>query len=225
MPPLTVADAVLQAKHWVRPVPPPPQGSWDERVWEACARLNAVYIHVPKAGGVSVKTALFGGRGLGHYTVADYKRRLGPIEYRRRFSFTFVRSPYARLVSAFTFLQSGGLGGQDLRFAKAYLGRTSFEEFVMDWLTPERMELIVHLRPQVHFVCHAGQVAVDFVGRHESMESDFDYVACRLGVDAKLPHNNRTARSRPAASFLSPSVKARIAELYTMDFDTFAYEV
>jgi hypothetical protein len=45
----------------------------------------------------------------------------------------------------------------------------------------------VHFKPQHHFVCDGtGKVKVDFVGRFESLERDFAYVADRMMCGREL---------------------------------------
>ncbi len=194
-------------------------------------RLGAVFIRVPKTGSMSICAALLGDRGGGHRTVRDYKRIYGPKEYRRRFSFAIVRDPYTRLVSAYTYLSRGGKTEYDRKFQEQHLeGIESFEQFVLEWLTPETILLGQHFRPQTSFVCDRGKVAVDFLGRFENLQEDFAHIARTLGVNdetsgepIQLPHVNKTGRKRSAESFLTPEVCAKMAELYASDFEAFGY--
>jgi hypothetical protein len=185
-----------------------------------------VFVHVPKTGGVSVSRALFGADALGHRTVAKYKEILGPIAYRRSFSFAFVRNPYSRLVSAYTFLKGGGFHARNAAWAAENLASyESFADFVTEWLTPETMAEIPHFRPQVYFVCDGGeQPAVDFIGRFENLERDFAHVARTLGVDVVLPHANATGRARPYKDFYTPEVQEKVARLYARDFSVLGYD-
>ena len=188
--------------------------------------LNCVFVHVPKAAGTSVSKVLFGNHGFGHKSVVDYKRILGPLEYRRRFSFAFVRDPYTRLVSAYTFLKQGGMTERNRRFSEDRLSEvSSFAEFVTDWLTPETMWEAQHFQPQSHFVCDRGRIGVDFVGRFEALERDFAQVCVRLGIARMLPHSNRTDRSAPLLSYYTPDLRRRVASLYAEDFDLLGYSI
>lgn len=217
-------DVVRQVKHWRAPH----AYDWlrDPKHPECILPFDehrCVFVHVPKSAGISVKRALFGEGCGGHRSAAEYKEILGPLEYRRRFTFTFVRDPYARLVSAYTFIKRGGLNKWDQAIADKLDGIDTFEAFVLDWLTPETVNVGLHFRPQVHYVCDQGKVAVDFVGRFERISEDFEHIRDRLAVDAQLEHRNKTSRSGDVSAFYTPEVKARVAELYAADFATFGY--
>ena len=61
-------------------------------------KAKCIFVHVPKAAGTSINYALYG-RTLGHYTIEEIQSRF-PKLVERLFVFSFVRHPYARLVSA-----------------------------------------------------------------------------------------------------------------------------
>lgn len=192
---------------------------------QGCDKLRCVFVHVPKSGGLSVNQALFGNKGGGHRTVETYKKALGPLTYYRYFSFTFVRNPFSRLVSAYTFLKGGGLNGGDEAWARANLGGCdTFDDFVRGVLNENIVWSYYHFKPQYHFVCEAnGQIGVDFVGRYERMGSDFRRVCRRLGIDTTLQHHNATGRSRPWETYYRPETAARVSEVYQRDFEIFGY--
>jgi hypothetical protein len=151
-------------------------------------RLGCIFIHVPKCAGASVKTSLFGNVGGGHLRAKDYQIIYSPREYARRFKFTFVRNPWDRLASAYSFLKSGGMNARDRAFADCHLSRyDTFEEFVIDWVNPQNVKLYYHFQPQVHFLCVDGWPArLDFVGFFENLTADFAVICERLGGKAEL---------------------------------------
>src|SRR5690606_6994134 len=106
------------------------QGDYSLRGYD---NLRCIFIHIPKTGGVSVSKALFGNLGGGHNTVRDYKVIFGPLTFARYFSFTFVRNPFSRLYSAFSFLKKGGFNNRDLEWSQDNIGNVNtFEQFVME---------------------------------------------------------------------------------------------
>lgn len=64
---------------------------------------------------------------------------------------------------------------------------------------------------------------VDFVGRYETLGSDFDQVMRRLNLDLTLPHLNRTTHDDYRA-YYTPESRQRVAELWAVDIANFGYE-
>lgn len=68
-----------------------------------------------------------------------------------------------------------------------------------------------------------GRQLVDYVGRYETLESDFAHVCAQLGLDLRLPHLNRT-RHRDYRSYYSDEARARVQELWQTDIRSFGYD-
>ena len=189
-----------------------------------CDEQRLFFVHIPKAAGISVNEALFGGLGAGHATVTQYQRLFGPLFFSRAYSFTFVREPVVRLKSAFRFLKTGGMNAHDREFAERNLrGIDSFEAFVLDWLDAGRIQSGIHLKPQWEFLCPVYPfIAVDFVGRYENIDADFAHVARQLKRNVSLPHANRTPASAPTAE-ISPDVRRKVENLYDWDYKLLGY--
>jgi hypothetical protein len=189
------------------------------------ARLNCVFIHVPKAGGTSVNHALFGGIGQGHPSAPFYRRLLGKALFEEFFKFTFVRNPFERLVSAYEYLKRGGKSAGDREFSERVLSRyKSFDTFVQEWLTPETAMRLNHFRPQSSFLTdREGELLVDFVGRLEQMERDFARVVRTLGVEVELPRLNRTDGGRDYRRRYRDRTREIAASVYAEDLQRFGY--
>jgi len=74
---------------------------------------RCIYYHIPKTAGLSVCQGLFGHHGPGHIDARTYRLIFGRAHFEKYFRFTFVRNPWDRLVSAYHFLQAGGLDRED----------------------------------------------------------------------------------------------------------------
>ncbi|OSM02158.1 putative chondroitin 4-O-sulfotransferase [Magnetofaba australis IT-1] len=182
---------------------------------------ECIFIHIPKAAGVSVGQAL---NYQSNHKPYFLFQRANPSKFKRFFKFTFVRHPHDRLLSAYSFLKKGGINHQDKAFSETHLTSIeSFEQFVKEWISPQRLWSIPHLHPQHYFVADkAGRIQVDFVGRLENIEADFHTVAQRLGIEATLAHKNRSDHAPYETAY--DAEMARIAtELYAQDFALFDY--
>ena len=99
---------------------------------------RCVFIHIPKAAGTSLTKTLFAAPSR-HLQYTEYERA-NPKKFKKYFKFTFVRNPYDRLFSAYTFLKKGGLNELDRCWAEQNLASfPDFESFVRGWVTPENI--------------------------------------------------------------------------------------
>tara|TARA_B100000212_G_scaffold315324_1_gene269437 strand:- start:227 stop:580 length:354 start_codon:yes stop_codon:yes gene_type:complete len=73
-------------------------------IWK---KHNVIFIHVPKAAGVSVNNAIYG-RPLGHFYAIDVQS-MYPKIFKDLFTFSVVRHPVDRLYSAYFFHARVGL--------------------------------------------------------------------------------------------------------------------
>jgi hypothetical protein len=67
-----------------------------------------------------------------------------------------------------------------------------------------------------------GEMIVDFVGRFETLITDFAQVTERLGLELELPHLNRTAH-RPYRAYFTDASAARVRSLWKRDFELLGY--
>ncbi len=189
---------------------------------------NSIFIHIPKASGVSVAKSLYGNMAGGHMAMRDYELAFGPHFLRKAFVFTFVRNPWDRLHSAYRFLAKGGMNRADVQWAAAHAAYLeSFEGFVTDGLQVPTIAESIHIVPQTHLLFSPvyGYDAIDFIGRFENLRDDFETVCTALGAtDAELSHENRTAGEKEDyRSSYSDDMRAAVGEFYRTDIDLLGY--
>jgi len=155
---------------------------------------------------------------LGRKTVDEY------------FKFTFVRSPWERLFSAYNFLKQDGINEEDKEFENKYLsGINTFESFVMNWLDEKSMFLYWHFIPQFHFITlkeDRNKVLVDFIGRFENLEADFKHVCKILKVRNGNLEKVNTTKTYSAQSYIevySSEMIEKVGQLYKKDIFLFNY--
>ena len=186
-------------------------------------RHRAVFIHVPKAAGVSLALSLFNNLGGGHRTLRDYERIFGFL-LDRFFVFTFVRNPFDRLRSAFDFLQQGGMTAADREWVQRYLPRDAdLRWFVLNRLGDPAVREWHHFRPQVDFLTSRdGELGVDFIGRYENLAADFEHVRRRLGTARPLQRLNTTEASRSPVTWDAAMIDV-MRDAYAADFSVLGY--
>jgi Sulfotransferase family len=174
---------------------------------------RCIFIHIPKVAGQSIEAALqrdaspgdgsraemglrkrkdgeAGPPRLAHLTAVEYAK-LGFVsaeQYKTYFKFAFVRDPWNRSYSIYRHF-----GFQ------AYMGFEYFLEYVLKRDLWRKQYWFV--RPQCDFVFDkSGECCVDFVGRFETIETNFRHVAQVLNLTSDvLPHVNRGGRPGPFA--------------------------
>lgn len=189
-------------------------------------RTHSVFVHVPKAAGTSVCMALYG-QEVGHLPAAGY-RAADKRKFNEYFKFTFVRHPASRFLSAHAYLMGGG-SPADQRFAKRHLSAFADRGTLIEHLlgTAEKRPIWSlldwgHFRAQVDYVMIHGKIAVDFVGKLETINQDFEILSQRITGEAQpLGVYNRSEGAFHAP--LSPEEEAAIEKIYSADYETFGY--
>ena len=168
---------------------------------------------------------------LAHLTASEYVKfgYISPQDYSSYYKFSFVRNPWARLVSEYAY--------------RLHQSRFSFKDYVTNFL-PERnpyTDAYRHIMPQYHYLHDEnGERIVDYVGRFENLEADFGVVCRHLGMaHLQLPHSNKSTvggRLSKLAALFSSRNKAKhyseyydaelreiVADMYKLDISTFGY--
>ena len=221
---------------------------------------DLIYLVVPKAASTRIRTILaaVGGRhsrrlkpsqrpkfrepqGLRSMTVRSfYRLATSP----KTFRFSFVRNPYARLLSCWANKFEGkplvpGLPGSpeidDYLTRRQQIDRTlpagadrtlSFEPFTIFAAASAHSRNDPHLLAQDDLLSVPG-IALDFIGRMEAFNVDFAKVLDRLGAsdeirrDALVPVN--PSQHRHWSDYYTPELADRIYRAYERDFDRFGY--
>lgn len=201
-----------------------------------------LFVHVPKCAGTSIRAAfeplatnpldywenrLLSRVGINlnvlgpfrrrrfrnHSTAAEIRRFLPASVYEKLFKFAFVRNPWERLVSLYHFIP------QRLEHRYSYpVAMMSFAEFADVWT--RRRDIL-----QKDWVCDSrGRLIVDFVGRMETLEEDFQHVQSRLGGEAKLTLLNSSGTRRDFRELYDNTTRDLVAERLAADIEFFGYQ-
>ena len=114
---------------------------------------SSFIIHIPKTAGTSVTKSIYGtDADYTHYNYSDLKIIMKK-NFSNYFSFSIVRNPWDRCLSAYEFLRLGGDNDKDRIFYKENMsGYISFEDFVKTGLSRKKIFNWIHFIPQSNYI-------------------------------------------------------------------------
>ncbi len=212
-------------------------------------RYRAVYVEIPKVACTSLKVALaplvdvdlHASGGNPH--LVDFPRppqtpepKGGPL-YPGSYAFSFVRNPWDRLVSCYRDKIRGEVDGftsstvrpgvaDCLAGFDAFFPNMTFGKFVKAVASIPDTEADEHFRSQSTFiVTDQGDIGVDFVGRFENLQSDFEQVCRRIGLPSRisLPRLQAARRTASYLDYFTRETRQIVAERFRDDIDRFSY--
>lgn len=191
--------------------------------------LRCIFVHIQKTGGSSVRQALRMAQhdAEKHRFARELRATYGEAWWGGYFKFAFVRNPWDRLVSWWRMIQRNAATGRPMNgFQRFILSRaSSFEEFLTncDEEYHDRDGSKWIFRNQLDYIADAGGIMVDFVGRFERLQADFDVVCARLRLPSmQMPHINSSGRTH-YSEYYSEATAALVAERCARDIEAFGY--
>jgi hypothetical protein len=189
---------------------------------------QAIWIHVPKNAGTSLRTAL-GFDNAGHVPIARYAAQ-DSVAASNYFKFAIVRNPWDRLYSSFTYLRRHKKGASfpDAIYADRYLrSYDSFEKFVMslvDLQTRQRLLDYTHLLPQCYWLTLPGQARpyMDYIGRFENLSAAYAELSDRFAISASLPAKN-VGKEGAYLDQYTDEMREIVGSVFRCDVETFGY--
>lgn len=162
-----------------------------------------------------------------HVTAAEIAEAVGSETFDSYFSFAIVRNPWDWQVSLYRFALESVMS---LPKAAAYVRGLaperriysqfgSFDDYIR-WRCAGDVVL------QTEFVCSPdGELIVDYVGKYETLASDFRAICDQIGIEATLPRLNESASApRPYQEYYTPETSELVRRTYAPDIERFGYE-
>ena len=173
---------------------------------------KCIFIHINKTGGTSISQALGGGRGGKHASAMRLRKRF-PEKFEDYFKFTFVRNPWDKLLSQYFFRVK-----DKVRLRALGRSEVSFKEFVKKPFPGPHWGQLDILSDK------NGTILVDFIGRFENLQDDFNVVCDMLEKPPKkLPHVFGT-QHKPYWEYYDEESRMFIAKKYKKDIEYFGYK-
>ena len=196
--------------------------------------LNYVFIHIPKCAGTSVHRALatlHDQRSLPidprryhkHSKASDVRRILGPA-WNRAFKFSVVRNPWDLMVSSYHWwLIHAGNFASLARHVSRIKEMGNFRVFI-------RSDYGINMlneqpgRDLLDWISEGDKVIVDFVGRYENLDSDWEQICKRLDVaPIALTRENQVPRA-DYQSFYDETSRQLVADRFAKSIELFGYQ-
>jgi hypothetical protein len=210
-------------------------------------RHNFLFVHIAKTGGTSVRAALapllwrdplfwltLPCRRLshltGHRTVTKFPRHakivaakemLPQAVFDRLYKFAFVRNPWDLQVSSYHHIrrERPHLIAHVKDFAE-------FIRFKLDPARPYQYHLDTSIELQSDYLKDlSGRIVVDFIGRYERLQEDFDQVCERIGVPKKvLPHKRQAKDRADYRKYYDDATAELVAQRFKPDIEALGYD-
>jgi len=215
-------------------------------------KWKGIFIHIPKTGGGSIESALLAnffnikkwseldskqiqdfrkenyGRPphwIQHFTPSERRKYLPKEKLDNYFKFAFVRNPWDRILSEYLYIKKEkgcNCNPQDKNIS-------DFDSYLRSGL---HCSFDNHTLPQVDFIfSKEGCKQVDFIGRFETISTDFNFICNELGIkNPNLPHFNmgtellKTGRKTHYSLHYTKEQSDIVAKKYAKDIETFGYK-
>lgn len=174
-----------------------------------------IFIHIPKTGGSSVTYALFPklrgkwGKYKGHFLPNEYE----PVLWKHYFTFCFIRNPWDRMVSLYHYHCDG-----------VYLVNNAdieFKEFCLSF--PKYVKHGYHKLKQIDYL-YLGKEKIDFMGKFENLEQDFQNICQRLNIIRSLPHLIKSERQKDYRLYYDRETKDFVYNYFYEDIQLGNYQ-
>jgi len=101
----------------------------------------------------------------------------------------------------------------------------SFEDFARAVCRIPDYDANVHFKAQVRFIKDTkGRVIPDFIGRFESLGSDFEKVCTRVGLEGQSLAHLQASEHAPYAEYYTNKLRTLVAKRYAEDIRCFGYK-
>lgn len=185
-------------------------------------KRNYLFIHIPKAGGVSLVHALTGSQLSNHAKAVDYKKQNVEL-FDKYIKFSVVRHPLTRCLSAYNYLKKGGRQNRyDYFWLYQYIYEyKTFDSFVQEGgLSKAITGNAEHFIPQHEFLYDGSQCLVDLWGKLENMNEFSKKLEMTLSVSLDIKKLNTSDYQTKS---LSNTTVSEVERIYKKDYESFGY--
>ena len=187
---------------------------WTRHAWFD----SYIFVHINKTAGSSIEKAL--NIPLEHKTAQEKIREIGRERWDKKWTFTFVRNPWDRVVSHYHHrvkTNQTGLGDKHIDFIE-WVKRAYGSRDVTYYDKPKMF------MPQTNWITDKeGKVVVDDIMRFENLENDFHKMLKKLGKSGTLPHVRKSDRGN-FRQYYDPETIEIVRNWFERDIEMFGYQ-
>lgn len=150
----------------------------------------------------------------GHVSVSQIKPVLGESIFNGYYKFAYVRNPFDRFISycAFSSRESGDFEARPHEYMTYILNELMDDDNLL-------------LRPQCTFLTDDdGKLAMDFVGRVESMQESYEFICSKIGIEPSLLDMVNRSNHLPYTSYYTDELYDAVSSAYAEDIALFGYD-
>lgn len=174
------------------------------------------FVHINKCGGSSVEIAL--GLQKMHKTASELRDHMGSEEWARRFTFSIVRNPFARVTSIYFYRVRTGHGA----VARRLLNLNEWIEKVWHDRDETHVGTPILVAPASDWLVEDDQLLVSDVAKLETLQDDWPRICQGMGRRIDLSRTNANLYP-PYQQLLTPRSRAIIEEAFAEDLERFGY--
>ncbi len=147
-----------------------------------------------------------------HITASELKEQLPEKIFDEYFKFGFVRNPWDWQVSLYSYI----LKIKNHRRHDLVKSMESFDEYI-DWRVHKGLNL------QKDFFYKKDECIVDFIGKMENIEKDFQTICEKVNIVAELLHLNASRKDSNYLKFYSKKSIELVSQAFAEDIKLFGY--
>lgn len=191
-----------------------------------CNKRKIMYLHPPRNGGKSIEDIIFNEKpALGsscHKTITDFIHK--GVDINSYYKFMFCRNPWDRLVSIYYWWIT--ISPVSLDESEE---NTAISESFNKWVSGEFLKKDMydgHKIPQIKWITDEENdkiIKLDYLGRFENFEKDFNKLCENLDMDLKLPHHNATRHDHYSVYYNEESIEI-VTKIFREDIEYFSYK-
>lgn len=201
-----------------------------------------LFIHIPRTGGSTVEKCfnmyrnanmLYGRKvinnklyALQHLTFSEHIKLKYVSRMDEYFKFAFVRNPWDRLLSAYSFQCRNGKKFDFSTFISVSYEYIKEKRFLLsvneyDTLKQKYGISLVHVIPQINFIRHK-DYELDFVGKFENFKTDLKYILDLFNINCNIPNVNKSKHKHYSKYFTDKMIDM-VNEMYKEEIELFDY--